>query len=102
MFPVELKWNYYGPGKTGSNFFCYDAIRFPLKGFSFSHRNVKPHKRGVLYLTTFKGFVFFLCVKRFRPIIKVENNSQEKFTILHVPHIGFLCYLLDGRDEILL
>ena len=28
----------------------------------------------------------------FKPIIRVANNSQEKFTILHVPHIGFLCY----------
>ena len=27
-------------------------------------------------------------------------NSQEKFTILHVPHVGFLCYLDEG--EILL
>ena len=37
-------------------------------------------------------------VKRFRPIIRVANNSQEKFTVLHAPHVGFLCYL----DEILL
>ena len=29
-----------------------------------------------------------------------QNNSQEKFTILHVLHIGFLCYL--DSDEILL
>ena len=35
----------------------------------------------------------FFCVKRFRPIIRVENNSQEKFTVLHVPYIGFMCYL---------
>ena len=34
----------------------------------------------------------FFCVKRFWPITRIENNSQEKFTILHVPHIGFLCY----------
>ena len=31
---------------------------------------------------------------------RVENNSQEKFTILHVPHIGFLCY--SNIDQILL
>ena len=31
---------------------------------------------------------------------RVENNSQEKFTILHVPHIGFLCY--SNWDQILL
>ena len=35
--------------------------------------------------------------KRFQPIIRVVNNSQEKFTILHVPHIGFLCYLTQTR-----
>ena len=34
----------------------------------------------------------FFCVKRFWPITRVENNSQAKFTILNVPHIGFLCY----------
>ena len=39
-------------------------------------------------------------VKRFWPITRVENNSQEKFTILHVPHIGFLCY--SNWDQILL
>ena len=59
---------------------------------------MKLHKKAVLYLTIFKGFVFF-CVKRFRPIIRVENNGQEKFAIFHVPHIGFLCYLLDGRRD---
>ena len=42
----------------------------------------------------------FFCVKRFWPIINVGNNSQEKFTILHVPHIGFLCY--SDWDEIML
>ena len=35
----------------------------------------------------------FFCVKRFRPIIRVAKNRQEKLTILHVPHIGSLCYL---------
>ena len=44
--------------------------------------------------------LFFLCVKRFWPITRVENNSQETFTILHVPHIGFLCY--SNWDQILL
>ena len=42
----------------------------------------------------------FFCVKRFWPITRVENNSQEKSTILHVPHIGFLCY--SNWDQILL
>ena len=42
----------------------------------------------------------FFCVKRFWPITRVENDSQEKFTILPVPHIGFLCY--SNWDQILL
>ena len=42
----------------------------------------------------------FFRVQRFRPIIRVANNSHELFTILHDPHIGFLCYL--DSDEILL
>ena len=29
----------------------------------------------------------------------VANDSQVKFTILHVPHIGFSCYF--DSDEIL-
>ena len=33
-------------------------------------------------------------------IIRVAKNSQEKLTILHVPHIGSPCYL--DYDEILL
>ena len=44
----------------------------------------------------FKGCHF---VKGFRPILRVANNSQEKFT-LHVPDIGILCYL--DSDEIFL
>ena len=44
----------------------------------------------------FKGCHF---VKGFRPILRVANNSQKKFT-LHVPDIGILCYL--DSDEILL
>ena len=47
-----------------------------------------------------KGCLFCVCVKRFWPIIRVANNSQEKFIILHVPLIGFLCY--SNWDEILL
>ena len=31
----------------------------------------------------------FFYVKRFCPIIRAANNNQEKFTILHVPHIRF-------------
>ena len=42
----------------------------------------------------------FFGVKRFQPIIRVENNSQEKFAILHVPHIEFLSYSVS--QEILL
>ena len=76
---------------------------FPYIGmFSLSHRECinlqKGSSRNKMYLnSTFKSFSF---VKRFWPIIRVANKSQEKFTILHVPHVGFLCYL--DSDKILL
>ena len=41
-----------------------------------------------------------MCIKRFWPIIRVANDSQEKFIILHVHHIGFLCH--SDWDEMLL
>ena len=71
--------------------------------FSFLHREcINLHEgrlRNKMHLhSTLKGF--FLCLKRFWQITRVENNSQEKFTILHVPHIGFLCY--SNWDQILL
>ena len=47
-----------------------------------------------IYNPLWKG-VF--CVKWFWPITGVENNSQEKFTILHFSHIGFLCYSNWGK-----
>ena len=34
----------------------------------------------------------FSVLKDFDLIIRVGINGHEKFTILHVPHIGFLCY----------
>ena len=84
--------------------FCYCEIRFPHIGifFSFSGRECIKLQKGsswnkMSYNSILKG-VFG--VKRFRPVIGVANNSQEKFTILHVPHAGFLCYLDSG--EILL
>ena len=43
-------------------------------------------------------FVFWL--NRFQPIVRVANKSQEKFTTLQVPFIGFLCFL--DSDKILL
>ena len=77
---------------------------FPHIGmFSVLHREcINLHEgrlRNKMHLhSTLKGC--FFCVKRFWPITRVENNSQEKFTILHVLHIGFLCY--SGWDQILL
>ena len=83
------------PGKVESNFFCYAAMCFPHIGmFSFLHREcinlLKGHLRNKMYLNSILKGCFY--VKRFWPIIRVANNNQEKFTILHVPHIGFLCY----------
>ena len=92
------------PGKVDSNFFCYAARCFPQIGmFSFLHREcINLHEgrlRNKMHLhSTLKGC--FFCVKSFWPITRVENNSQEKCTILHVPHIGFLGY--SNWDQILL
>ena len=64
--------------------------------FSFSHREwinlPRDSLRNKMYLNSiFKGC--FLVLKDFdHAIIRVTNNSQEKFTILHVPPIGFQCY----------
>ena len=63
--------------------------------FSFSHREwnlPRDSLRNKMYLNSiFKGC--FLVLKYFdHAIIRVTNNSQEKFTVLHVPPIGFLCY----------
>ena len=71
--------------------------------FSFLHREcVNLHEgylRNKMHFTLhFERVVF--CVKLFWPITRVKNNSQEKFTILHVPHIGFFCY--SNWDQILL
>ena len=63
------------------------------------HKPIKSSLRNKIRLKTIlKGY---FCVERFRRTIRVANNRQEKFTILHVPHIGFLCSYLDS-DEILL
>ena len=78
---------------------------FPHIGmFSFLHREcINLHEgrlRNKMQLhSTLKG-CFCVCVKRFWPITRVENNIQETSTILHVPHIGFLCY--SNWDQILL
>ena len=65
-------------------------MSFVMAQYAFpSHRNV----------FIFTQRVFFR-VKRFQPIIRVEKTYPRKFTILHVPHIGFLCYL--DSEEILL
>ena len=86
---------------------------FPHIGmFSFLHREcitgagagINLHEgrlRNKMHLhSTLKGCFFEL--KDFDQSQRVENNSQEKFTILHVPHIGFLCYsrrCLESKDE---
>ena len=67
-----------------------EAMSFVMAQYAFpSHR--------IVFIFTQR--VFFR-VKRFQPIIRVENNNQKRFTILHVPHIGFLCHL--DSEKILL
>ena len=78
------------PGKKGSDFFCYGAIRCPhIAKSSFLHREYVNLQKAV-YEIKCRNYIFnrcFFVVKDFN-----QYNSQEKFTILHVPHKGFLCY----------
>ena len=39
-------------------------------------------------------------LKVFNPSLNLANNSQEKFIILNVSRIGFLCYL-DSEENML-
>ena len=55
------------------------------------------YKKAV-YETIYLNSIF--SVKRFRPIIRLAKKSQEKFTVVNIPDIGFLCYL--DSAEILL
>ena len=92
------------PGKTGSHFFCYGAIRFPhIEMFSFSHRECINLQKGSLRNkrneTPFLRVFFFFC-KRIVTTHKSYQQKPRKVRILHVPHIGFLCYL--DSSEILL
>ena len=84
-------------------FFCIYAF---LTYFHFHTENAKKKKKlqiGSLRNKMYFKSIFKECffgVKRFQPIIRVANNGQEKFTILCVRHVGFLCYL--DSDKILL
>ena len=89
-------------GKVERKFFCYAAMCFPHMGmFSFTQTHRKA-VYAIMYLNSILKGCFFFVLKDFDQsyIVRVANNSQEKFTILHVPHVGFLCYLEWG--EILL
>lgn len=63
--------------------------------FSFSHRECMNLQKGSLWNKT-SFFKDIFCVKRFWPIVRVANNSHEKFTVVH-PHAQFL-YLLDSQN----
>ena len=72
-------------------FFCFGAVLFPQIQRQFMKENVfKLHFD-----------IWYFCIKTFRPIIRVENNNQEKLTIhIFLTWEFFLCYL--DSDEILL
>ena len=77
--------------------FVMRQCAFPhIRIFSFLHREcinlLKGHlcDKIIIFKLHFERVFFY--VKGFCPILRAANNSQEKFTILHVPHIGFLCY----------
>ena len=86
--------------------FFFFAFTLSLHIFIFTQRMQKKKKKlqiGSLRNKMYFKSIFKECffgVKRFQPIIRVANNGQEKFTILCVPHVGFLCYL--DSDKILL
>ena len=92
------------PGKTGSHFFCYGAIRFPhIELFDFHTENALTYKKAVYEIkcieTPFLKMFFFFC-KRIATNHKSYKQKPRKVRILHVPQIGFLCYL--DSSEILL
>ena len=83
------------PGEVDSNFFCYAAtVLSPHRNvliFTQRMHNLREGRlRNKMHLhSTLKGCFF---------VLKDFDQSQElkriakKFTILHVPHIGFLGY----------
>ena len=91
---VELRNCKQEKNREETSFFLFSrpAPLFVLLSEAFS-------RTGSIYLM-YKSNKERECVKRCWSITRVENNSQEKFTILHVPHIGFLCY--SNWDQILL
>jgi len=42
-------------------------------------------------------YILTTFVKRFRPSVRLASNSQEKFTILNVPHIESLVFLASDK-----
>lgn len=91
------------PCKAESNFFFIAQNSFlTQKSFHFHTKKASTYKKAVYEIkcisTTFLKRVFGF--KRLRPIIRIANNSGEKFAILRVSHIGFLCYL--DSDKIFL
>ena len=72
------------------------CFRIPqIEMFSFLHREgINLHEgrlRNKMHLhSTLKGCFFVL--KDFDQSQELKTIAQEKFTILHVPYIGFLCY----------
>ena len=85
-------------------FFCYGAIRFPRIGmFSFSHRECVKLQKDSLQNKMYLNSIFergFVCVKRFQPIIRVENNSHTWISVLRRLRIDFVIRKLVRKQVI--
>ena len=73
----------------------------PRKNDSLFYTEIASSYRKAVYKKTrrFKNPILkgFFSVQRIETIIRVANDSQEKFSISNVLYQGFLCYLdLDG------
>ena len=84
------------PVKVEINFFCYAATVFPhIEMFSFLHRECINLQEDRLHDKMHLHSIFkecFYVLKDFDQSQELKTIAKKTFTILHVPHIGVLCY----------
>ena len=81
------------PGKVENNFFSYAAMLSHIGMFSFLQRECTNLQEGLSRKKMHLHAIFKACFCVLSDFYtRLENNNHEKFTILHVPHILFLCY----------
>ena len=75
--------------KVENNFFSYAAMLSP----HFYKENAQPYRKAFYAKKMHLHAIFKACFCVLSDFYtRLENNNHEKFTILHVPHIPFLCY----------